>query len=402
MKLWKKVVLGFLSVLLVVVAGVCAYGIKMYSDANSTINRIYQSVNRKSNKGATANIDAQEPFSVLLMGIDTGDLGRTEQGRSDTTMVVTINPKENKSTMISLDRDILTDIVGNDTQDKLNHAYAFGGAEMAINTVQELLDIPIHHYVSINMKGLKDLIDAVGGIEVDNTIGEFTLDGITVPAGKIKLDGTTGLAYARMRHEDPEGDVGRQRRQREVVEKIVRKVMSFDGVSKYRKILDAVEANVKTDLTWDDMMDIQSKYLSAFKTIDSEQLQGYSATIDDIYYQVLDPNSLYKTQTTLRKQLGLKEHASEREKDLAFYNQFSYAVTDTALIGESGDSSANSSTSSSSTADTTAGQTEYNGNTQQAAEGAYDPNTYVDPNAYTDPNAYADPNTYVDPNAPQY
>ena len=96
-------------------------------------------------------------------------------------------------------------------------------------------------------------------------------------------------------------------------------------------------------------MDIQSKYLSAFKTIDSEQLQGYSATIDDIYYQVLDPNSLYKTQTTLRKQLGLKEHASEREKDLAFYNQFSYAVTDTALIGESGDSSANSSTSSSST-----------------------------------------------------
>ncbi|MFR8960062.1 MAG: LytR family transcriptional regulator, partial [Enterococcus faecalis] len=132
------------------------------------------------------------------------------------------------------------------------------------------------------------------------------------------------------------------------------------------------------------------------------QLQGYSATIDDIYYQVLDPNSLYKTQTTLRKQLGLKEHASEREKDLAFYNQFSYAVTDTALIGESGDSSANSSTSSSSTADTTAGQTEYNGNTQQAAEGAYDPNTYVDPNAYTDPNAYADPNTYVDPNAPQY
>ena len=365
MKLWKKVVLGFLSVLLVVVAGVCAYGIKMYSDANSTINGIYQSVNRKSNKGATANIDAQEPFSVLLMGIDTGDLGRTEQGRSDTTMVVTINPKENKSTMISLDRDILTDIVGNDTQDKLNHAYAFGGAEMAINTVQELLDIPIHHYVSINMKGLKDLIDAVGGIEVDNTIGEFTLDGITVPAGKIKLDGTTGLAYARMRHEDPEGDV----------------------------------ANVKTDLTWDDMMDIQSKYLSAFKTIDSEQLQGYSATIDDIYYQVLDPNSLYKTQTTLRKQLGLKEHASEREKDLAFYNQFSYAVTDTALIGESGDSSANSSTSSSSTADTTAGQTEYNGNTQQAAEGAYDPNTYVDPNTYTDPNAYADPNTYTDPNA---
>ena len=101
MKLWKKVVLGFLSVLLVVVAGVCAYGIKMYSDANSTINGIYQSVNRKSNKGATANIDAQEPFSVLLMGIDTGDLGRTEQGRSDTTH------KPPKTTLVGHGRQLL-------------------------------------------------------------------------------------------------------------------------------------------------------------------------------------------------------------------------------------------------------------------------------------------------------
>ena len=100
------------------------------------------------------------------------------------------------------------------TQDKLNHAYAFGGAEMAINTVKitgySHPSLCIHQYERV-----KDLIDAVGGIEVDNTIGEFTLDGITVPAGKIKLDGTTGLAYARMRHEDPEGDVGRQRRQRD-------------------------------------------------------------------------------------------------------------------------------------------------------------------------------------------
>jgi len=208
MNRWKKVVLGVLGIILFVVAGVCAYGIKIYSDANATVDGVFESVNRTLTKRKSAvNIDAQEPFSVLLMGIDTGDLGRTEQGRSDTTMVVTINPKEKKSTMISLDRDILTSIVGNDTDDKLNHAYAFGGAKMAIDTVENLLDIPIDHYVSINMKGLKDLIDAVGGIEVDNQLGEFTLDGITVPAGKIKLDGNTGLAYARMRKEDPEGDV---------------------------------------------------------------------------------------------------------------------------------------------------------------------------------------------------
>ncbi|HCS99346.1 MAG TPA: LytR family transcriptional regulator [Enterococcus faecalis] len=320
MKLWKKVVLGFLSVLLVVVAGVCAYGIKMYSDANSTINGIYQSVNRKSNKGATANIDAQEPFSVLLMGIDTGDLGRTEQGRSDTTMVVTINPKENKSTMISLDRDILTDIVGNDTQDKLNHAYAFGGAEMAINTVQELLDIPIHHYVSINMKGLKDLIDAVGGIEVDNTIGEFTLDGITVPAGKIKLDGTTGLAYARMRHEDPEGDVGRQRRQREVLIELTNKLLSFNSLLKYQEILDVIGEHGETDLSFDQMMAMLKKYTPALKTIETDQLKGYDYTgdgvtgIEGISYQLVEESERQRVENAIKEQMNLSTKDTEQSQ----------------------------------------------------------------------------------------
>lgn len=95
MNLWKKVILTALGLVLVSVAGICAYGIKMYSDASGTVEGVYESIDRTSKRRETAvNIDAQEPFSVLLMGIDTGDLGRTEQGRSDTTMVVTINPKE--------------------------------------------------------------------------------------------------------------------------------------------------------------------------------------------------------------------------------------------------------------------------------------------------------------------
>ncbi|OTE88482.1 LytR family transcriptional regulator, partial [Escherichia coli] len=90
-----------------------------------------------------------------------------------------------------------------------------------------LLDIPIDHYVTINMQGLRDLIDAVGGIKVTNDI-DFTLEGVHVPKGKITLNGKTGLAYARMRKEDPEGDIGRQKRQREVVTKILKKIMSLD------------------------------------------------------------------------------------------------------------------------------------------------------------------------------
>lgn len=364
MNLWKKLVLTFLSLILITVAGVCAYGIKIYSDANETLNDVYAGLDRKSSRRETAvNIDAQEPFSVLLMGIDTGDLGRTEQGRSDTTMVVTINPKEKKSTMISLDRDILTKLVGNDSEDKLNHAYAYGGATMARDTVENLLDIPIDSYVSINMKGLKDLIEAVGGIEVDNKIGEFELDGTIVPPGKIHLDGETGLAYARMRHEDPEGDIGRQRRQREVVEKILQKVMSFNGISQYKKILNAVKDNVKTDLSWDDMIDIQSKYMNSLKNVDSLQLEGEGQEINGIYYQILDPTNLYEVQTKLRGQLGLKANEEMQAQDINNYNHYG------------------NSDSSYSTATNNAG----------TEGGYYDQNGYyVDPNAS---NGYSNPNT---------
>lgn len=371
MNLWKKVILTALGLVLVSVAGFCAYGIKMYSDATGTVKGVYESIDRTSKRRETAvNIDAQEPFSVLLMGIDTGDLGRTEQGRSDTTMVVTINPKEKKSTMISLDRDILTDIVGYGTEDKLNHAYAFGGAKMAIDTVENLLDIPIDNYVSINMKGMKDLIDAVGGIEVDNPF-EFTLDGITVPKGHIKLDSETGLAYARMREEDPEGDIGRQRRQREVVEKIVNKVISLDGVAKYRKILDAVKDNVKTDLTWDNMVDIQKKYMPAFKDIDSLQLEGEGQEIGGIYYQILDPTKLYDIQTDLRAQLGLPENKKMQAQDNSNYNSY--------INGNE------------------AGSYEYGGNGVSDASNSYNYTqdaAGVDPNNYNDQNVIAEETPY--------
>lgn len=338
MNLWKKLVLSFLGLVFVLVAGICAYGLRMYSDANDTITDVYESIERVSSKRETAvNIDAQEPFSVLLMGIDNGDLGRAEEdgGRSDTVMVVTINPKENKSTMLSLSRDTLTELVGNGTEDKLNHAYAYGGAKMTIDTVDNLLDIPIDNYVSINMKGLKDLIDAVGGIEVDNPY-ETELDGIELPKGHLTLTGETGLAYARYRYDDPEGDIGRQKRQREVVEKIVRKVLSLSGVTQYKSILNAVKDNVKTDLTWDDMIDIQKKYSSAFQNIESLQLETADAMINGVSYQILNAENLFDVQTKLRAQLGLAQNdamLAELTSRLAGYA--SYTGTSSGYTGDS-------------------------------------------------------------------
>ena len=300
MRLYQKVILGLLGLVAVSIVGVTVYGMKVYDDTNKTFNNITQSADRKTKKRETAvSIEDREPFSILLLGIDTGALGRTEQGRSDSMMGVTVTPAKKPSTIVSLDRDIYTQIVGYGMLDKLNHAYAFGGEAMSMDSVENLLDIPIDHYVTINMQGMRDLIDAVGGIEVTNKI-DFTLEGVHVPKGTITLDGKTGLAYARMRKQDPEGDIGRQKRQREVVTKIVKKVMSLDGVSNYQKILKAVEKNSKTDLTWDDMMD-----LPAFTTIDQEQLQGEGQMMNGVYYQLLGINQLLEMQNKLKEQLNL-------------------------------------------------------------------------------------------------
>ena len=411
MSRWKKVIVGLLILLNLFVGGITYYAVQVTNDASKMVDSIRQTVKRTSLKrdnGEKPNIDNAEPFSILLAGIDTGDLGRSDQGRSDSMMVVTINPKQKKSTIVSLDRDILTKIVGYGSNDKLNHAYAFGGVKMSMDTIETLLDIPLDHYVSINMRGLKDLIDAVGGIEVNNKI-DFTLDGIHVAKGKQTLDGEKGLAYARMRYEDPEGDVGRQRRQREVVTKILRKAMSINGVGNYKKILKAVEKNMRTDLSWDDMMDIGTNYLPAFDTIKQKQLVGKSQMIDDIYYQILGTNELLDIQNTLKKQLD-KPTAStlpnlkETDADSLFYDDSDgKASEDTSQFAPGYDNPNNYDTSGNGydgSTSTDNGYQQGDNTNQNGGQTQYDQG-YTDPNqgygGATDPNAVPQGDTYGQP-----
>lgn len=306
MKLYQKIIIGILSVLAIAVTSATVWAAFAYKDANATFAAISKHTDRKSSKRTTTvSLEDRDPITIALFGIDTGGLGRTEQGRSDTMMIVTLNPKEKKTTVVSLDRDIYTKIVGYDSYDKLNHAYAFGGVKMALDSIEYLLDVPIDHYVSINLQGLTDLIDAVGGIEVNNKI-DFTLDGVHVPEGKQHLDGTSGLAYARMRKQDPEGDIGRQRRQREVVSKIVHKVLGLDGISKYKEILKAVQDNCTTNLTWDQLLDISKNYVPALENIQSYQLSGEEPSWQsDVYYQVLGKHELLNIQNLIKSELGL-------------------------------------------------------------------------------------------------
>ncbi|MGL9956508.1 transcriptional regulator LytR [Enterococcus sp. DIV1368f] len=297
----KKIFAIIFGIILVLFLAVVGMGAKLYWDVSKSMDKTYETVERS--KKSQVNLNNKEPFSVLLLGIDTGDDGRVEQGRSDTTIVATVNPRDKQTTLVSLARDTYVDIPGQGKQDKLNHAYAFGGASLAMDTVENYLNIPINHYVSINMAGLKELVNAVGGIEVNNNL-TFSQDGYDFTIGKISLDGEQALSYSRMRYEDPNGDYGRQERQRKVIEGIVQKVLSLNSVSNYQEILTAVSDNMKTDLSFDDMKKIALDYRSAFGKVKQDQLQGTGFMQYGVSYQRVDEQELNRVQQELKNQLN--------------------------------------------------------------------------------------------------
>ena len=299
----KKIFAIIFGIILVLFLAVVGMGAKLYWDVSKSMDKTYETVERS--KKSQVNLNNKEPFSVLLLGIDTGDDVRVEQGRSDTTIVATVNPRDKQTTLVSLARDTYVDIPGQGKQDKLNHAYAFGGASLAMDTVENYLNIPINHYVSINMAGLKELVNAVGGIEVNNNL-TFSQDGYDFTIGKISLDGEQALSYSRMRYEDPNGDYGRQERQRKVIEGIVQKVLSLNSVSNYQEILTAVSDNMKTDLSFDDMKKIALDYRSAFGKVKQDQLQGTGFMQDGVSYQRVDEQELTRVQQELKNQLNTK------------------------------------------------------------------------------------------------
>lgn len=296
----KKIILSVFSVLLILVIAVCGYAAKVYFDVKNSANTMYEKVDHDNQ----ATVKAGEPFSVLLLGIDTGDLGRTDQGRSDTMMVATVNPKKNETTLVSIARDTYTEIVGHGTEDKINHAYAFGGAAMSMASVSKLLDIPINYYVTVNLKGLQELVDAVGGIEVENKL-DFSQDDHHFAIGKLSLNGEEALAYSRMRYEDPNGDYGRQERQRQVVAAIAKKALSINSVTNYQNILKAMEGNIKTDMTWDEMQSIALNDRDSFSSIKSDQLQGDGFMQDGVSYQRISDEELARVRTELDQALDL-------------------------------------------------------------------------------------------------
>lgn len=343
--MFKKIISMFFALFVVTLVGVGAYGFTIYNQSTDVLSKTYKGFGDENDV-----IAATKPLTILLMGVDTGSGSRVDpwEGNSDTMILLTVNPETNKTTMMSLERDILTKITegGETVEAKLNAAYANGGAKLAISTIQKLMDIHIDRYMMINMQGLVQLVDAVGGIDVNNTF-DFPISieenepeyKATIEPGKQHINGDQALVYARMRYQDPEGDYGRQRRQREVIQKVVKKVLSLNSVSHYQAILKAISDNMQTNV------DLSSRsipyllgYQNAFKHIETQQLRGEDATLPDGgSYQVVTEDHLLEMQNILRKSLGLATLTRLEETNAVLYEDL-YGAGSAPLGGRTSES----------------------------------------------------------------
>ncbi|GMA70119.1 LytR family transcriptional regulator [Leuconostoc litchii] len=325
--------------LLVIVTGTFAW--LAINNTKSAIDKTYKSSGVTKSRNVSTIVKSGKPLSILLFGTDTGELGRTYKGRTDSMMLLQVNPKSKKTTMISIPRDAMVSIPGYESTfpQKINAAYAYGSTATAIKTVESYLNVPIDFYALVNMSGLEKMVTQVGGISVKSPL-DFTYsqetahdygdnlyrfhkgstgyehsddNGVTWSATKHIMTGDAALAFSRMRYDDPEGDYGRQKRQRLVLEALIKKSANVSSLLN-TKFMNTMSSNVQTDLSFGDLTTIASKYTSAAKNIITEHIQGVSTSYPDsdgnnVSYEVVTQKEKQRVTNLARKALGLK-HAT--------------------------------------------------------------------------------------------
>lgn len=206
---------------------------------------------------ASSGKSITEPFTMLLMGIDSTDevLEQNAIANGDTLILLTFNPKTLNATMFSIPRDSYVPIAcwSGKPENKITHAAAYGN-DCMINTIQDYFDVNIDYYAKINFKGLVKLVDAVGGVEVDVpkvlcTDDSSRGDEICIQPGHQTLNGEQALVYARNRKQLANGDFGRAEHQQEIIMALINKIKTINDVSTFIDILNTVSNSMDTNLT---------------------------------------------------------------------------------------------------------------------------------------------------------
>lgn len=239
---------------------------------------------------------------ILVMGVDAPNRSLRQKDenafdgtRTDTMMLVRVNSDKKQASLVSIPRDSKVYISGNRGVDKINAAHALGGPDLAVQTVQDAFGIPVDNFIVVNLRGVRQLVDALGGIDLyvekpmhytDNTAKLF----INFQPGQHHLDGKEAEGFLRFRH-DQLGDIGRIRRQQQFIAAVTKKLREPAVVFKIPEIVKVANDYVETDLSANDLLTLAffGKDLN-MNSLRTATLPGHPGGVR-VSYWVIDPDS---------------------------------------------------------------------------------------------------------------
>lgn len=291
----KKIAIGVMCSLLVLVLGA---GTAMALYVNNLNNKLLGDKTEEE-KMAIQDVLApkksfNEPFYMMLIGSDARE-GNDEMGqRSDTNIVVRVDPTTCTVSMVSIPRDTMIDIDGHG-RNKFNAAYNFGGASSTIREAGQLLNVDISHFAEVNFEKLIELVDVIGGVEIDvqDRIDDSDAGPVVIEPGLQTLDGQAALVYARSRA-FVDGDFTRTLHQRELIEAIIKKVLSLP-ITELPGVIEQAANCVTTDLTVTDIIALATQFqdfgnLTIYSAMAPSAIVPYY--IDGVSYVVADPTAI--------------------------------------------------------------------------------------------------------------
>jgi polyisoprenyl-teichoic acid--peptidoglycan teichoic acid transferase len=305
-RLLPKILIGLAVVVVVAIGAGLLYAATIDRSLTKNLNRGVELPADESSLRPPKEAQETGTLNYVLLGSDSRDPGNEGNGRSDTILVVHLNAKRDKAYIISFPRDMYVNVPGYG-KNKINAAFAFGGAPLAVRTLEDLTGVRMDHVVLIDFEGFIRLTEDLRGVTVTNK-SAFSSHGFDYPEGKITIAGEEALWFVRERKQLPGGDLARAENQRNVIKAIVQKGLSVQVLSDPGTFINFV-GNVAKHLTVDnDLSDgeIRRTALSLRLTgKDIELLQapisGFATTSDGQSIDVVDTEKLAELTRAMKK-----------------------------------------------------------------------------------------------------
>jgi len=305
-RLLPKILIGLAVLLIAVVGAGLLYAATVDRSLTNNLNRGVELPTDESSARPSKEPLETGTLNYVLLGSDSRDPDNEGNGRSDTIMMVHLNAKRTKAYIISFPRDMYVDIPGYG-RNKINAAFAFGGAPLAVRTLESLTGVRMDHVALIDFEGFIRLTEDLHGVTVTNK-NAFSSHGFEYPKGKITIAGEQALWFVRERHQLPGGDLDRAENQRNVIKAIVVKGLSAKVISDPTTFINFI-GNVAKHLTVDnDLTDSEIRRAALSLRLtgkDIELLQapisGFGSTSDGQSIDVVDSAKMSELSSALKK-----------------------------------------------------------------------------------------------------